>query len=119
MEKELLFSVTKKDLKIEYFSGTGGGGQHRNKHQNCIRIHHSGSKSVVTGQSHKDRLSNIKEALRNLVNCCEFETWHRLKVQETLTGKKLEDQIEEMIRPENLKIEYRDESGNWIETEGE
>jgi len=32
--RELAFSVTKKDLEITYFSGTGKGGQHRNKHKN-------------------------------------------------------------------------------------
>ena len=34
-QKELLFSVTKKDFSITWFSGTGAGGQYRNKHQNC------------------------------------------------------------------------------------
>ena len=38
--KKLLFSITKKDFKIDYFSGTGAGGQHRNRHKNCIRLTH-------------------------------------------------------------------------------
>jgi protein subunit release factor A len=40
MKKELLFSVTKKDFNVDYFSGKGAGGQYRNKHQNCVRLKH-------------------------------------------------------------------------------
>ena len=74
--KELLFSITRKDLKIDYFSGTGAGGQHRNKHQNCVRLRHSVSGAIVTGQSHRERRSNIKEALNNLVSSPKFKIWH-------------------------------------------
>ena len=38
--KKLLFSLTKNDFIVTYYSGTGAGGQHRNKHQNCVRIKH-------------------------------------------------------------------------------
>jgi len=34
MKKEHLFSVTKKDIEITYYSGRGAGGQHRNRHKN-------------------------------------------------------------------------------------
>jgi len=60
MAKQLLFSVTKKDLEIEYFSGTGAGGQYRNKHQNCVRLKHPDSGAIVTGQSNRERSSNLR-----------------------------------------------------------
>ncbi len=34
--KQLLFSVTKKDLRIDYYKGTGSGGQKKNKTENCL-----------------------------------------------------------------------------------
>ena len=107
MKKELLFSVTKKDLEITYFSGKGGGGQHRNKHKNCVRIKHLESGALVTGQSHKERKSNLKEAFENLVNSGKFKVWHNKKIYEVLEGKKIEDKVNDMMKPYNLKVEVR------------
>ena len=33
-------TVVEKDLKVEWYSGSGAGGQHRNKHQNSCRMTH-------------------------------------------------------------------------------
>lgn len=58
--------LTKKDFKIEWYSGTGGGGQHRNKHQNCCRITHIETGMVENGTAHRDRPSNQKDAFTRL-----------------------------------------------------
>lgn len=58
--------LTKKDFRVDWFSGKGGGGQHRNKHRNCCRITHIDSGKVTTGQSHKSRVANQKEAFDKL-----------------------------------------------------
>ena len=58
--------LTKKDFKLEWFSGTGAGGQHRNKHQNCCRITHIESGLTATGQNSRSRVTNQKEAFENL-----------------------------------------------------
>ena len=113
MTNELLFSVTKKDLTITYFSGTGAGGQHRNKCMNCVRIQHKDSGVTVTGQSARDRVSNTKEALHNLVNHAKFKIWLNRKAWEIMDGKTLEQLVDSMLAPENLKIEAKDEEGKW------
>lgn len=56
----------KSDFVIQWFSGTGAGGQHRNKHQNCCRIIHIKSRLMATGQSHRERPANQKEAFNKL-----------------------------------------------------
>jgi peptide chain release factor 1 len=115
MKKELLFSITKKDFKIEYFSGTGAGGQHRNKHQNCVRIHHPESGVVVTGQSNRERISNLREAFKNMVNDPKFKVWHNRKIQEILSGKNIETIVEKQMSPENIKVEIK-ENEKWVES---
>jgi peptide chain release factor 1 len=64
--EEIDVEIDHKDLEISWFSGSGAGGQHRNKHQNCCRITHKPSGFMVTGQSYRNRPSNQKEAMKNL-----------------------------------------------------
>lgn len=58
--------LTKKDFKIEWFSGSGAGGQHRNKHQNCCRITHLETGLKAQGTDHKERSANQKDAFTKL-----------------------------------------------------
>lgn len=53
------------DLRIEWYSGTGAGGQHRNKHQNSCRITHIPSGVVSTAQC-RSRQNSYNEALDTL-----------------------------------------------------
>lgn len=66
MERELIFSATKKDFKLDWFSGTGAGGQHRNKHKNCVRITHIHSGLTTQCQEFKERPQNQKVAFKKL-----------------------------------------------------
>ena len=116
--RELLFSVTKDDLEIDWFSGTGCGGQYRNKHQNCCRIRHKDSGAIATCQSQRDRPSNLKEAMENLVKTPAFQSWVKVKTSE-VTGEQaeIEAKVEEAMR--HLKFEVKDESGKWKEVNEE
>lgn len=58
--------LTRKDFDVDWFSGTGGGGQYRNKHMNCCRITHIATGLRATGQSQRDRPSNQREAFEKL-----------------------------------------------------
>jgi len=112
MSRQLLFSVTKKDLDIQFFSGSGAGGQHRNKHQNCVRMYHKDSGVRSTGQSSKERKANLREAFKNLTQHGRFRMWQNMKIQEVQKGKTLEKEIDESLCIENLKVEYNRE-GKW------
>jgi protein subunit release factor B len=58
--------LTKKDFKIEWYSGQGAGGQHRNKHQNCCRITHLATGLRAQGTDARERVTNQRIAFNNL-----------------------------------------------------
>lgn len=51
----------------EWFSGSGSGGQHRNKHQNCLRLYHLPTGIVQTVQG-KSRTSNETTAMKLMID---------------------------------------------------
>jgi protein subunit release factor A len=58
--------LTRKDFKLEWYSGEGSGGQHRNKHENCCRITHIDSGIKAVGTSSKSRVTNQRNAFNVL-----------------------------------------------------
>lgn len=54
--------ITEDQFRFEWFSGTGKGGQHRNKHQNCCRCIHEPTGIVANGTSSRSRDDNKQSA---------------------------------------------------------
>lgn len=111
--KELLFSVTKKDLKIDWFSGHGPGGQNRNKCQNCCRITHPASGAVTTGQEHRDQQANLRSAFRRLTEHPKFKWWWHRRVWECLNHETMEQRVDKMMHPKNIRVEVMQDN-QWI-----
>jgi peptide chain release factor 1 len=57
--------LSESNLKIEWYSGSGSGGQHRNKHQNSVRLTHLPSNITVTSQT-RSRKNSLNEAMAEL-----------------------------------------------------
>jgi len=55
------------DFRIEWFSGTGKGGQHRNKHQNSCRVIHIPTNISESRQGRK-REGNLRDAKVALIS---------------------------------------------------
>ena len=55
--------ITEDQFRFEWFSGTGKGGQHRNKHQNCCRCIHEPTGISANGTASRSRDENRRSAL--------------------------------------------------------
>ena len=106
-KKDIKYTITKKDLEVTWFSGSGAGGQHRNKHDNCCRIRHPETGVIVTGQSQRDRISNQKEALENLAKHFKIRHFLEQKLNEIESGITMQQEAErfaeEMMKEDNIK----------------
>ena len=50
--------ISEDQFRYEWFSGTGKGGQHRNKHQNCCRCIHEPTGITANGTNSRSREDN-------------------------------------------------------------
>ena len=50
--------IEESQFRFEWFSGTGKGGQHRNKHQNCCRCIHIPTGITANGTESRSREDN-------------------------------------------------------------
>jgi protein subunit release factor B len=119
-EKELLFSITKKDFRVETFRSGGKGGQYQNTTDSGVRITHIESGAVGESREERSQHANKKKALEKLVQTKEFKNWHKIKVAYALKGisdykKAIEKEVDELLKPKNIKIEGKNEEGRWGE----
>ena len=105
--KKLLFSITKKDFDITYYSGSGAGGQHRNKHKNCVRMKHKETGIITTGQEERSLKQNMKNAFLRMTKHPKFQLYLKKRASgEMLDEYEIEKKVDEAMKEENLKIEY-------------
>lgn len=111
---EPLLRLTRRDFEVTWFRGSGGGGQHRNKHANCCRIRHPASGVSATGQSSRSREQNKRDAFRALRSHPTFVAWYNRKIAEALDGETIAERVERDMRLENLRTEVMTPDG-WKE----
>lgn len=87
MNKELIFSLTKKDFKIQTFRCGGKGGQNQNKLETGVRIIHEASGSRGESREFRDQFSNKKAAFRRLCESEKFKLWHKIETSKIIAKK--------------------------------
>lgn len=114
MKKELLFSITKKDLIVQTFQSGGKGGQHQNKTDSGVRIIHKASGAVGESRTEKSQMQNKKLAFKRLSTNPKFKQWLNNAVHEVCSGKTLDERVDELLKEKNLLVEIRDENNKWV-----
>ena len=105
--RTLLFSLTAKDFEFQTFCTGGNGGQHRNAKQNGVRCIHPPSGAVGEHRDGRDQFRNKQEAFRKCCTDTKFVAWHRMEIlRRTGELQEIEQRVDDMMSPENLKIEY-------------
>jgi hypothetical protein len=112
-EKELVYSLGPKDFRVDYFRASGPGGQARNKIESAVRITHMESGATGECTESRSQLENKRTAFERLLKHPKFKVWHNRKVWEFDQGKKLEEIVDEMMAPKNLKVEVK-ENNKWV-----
>jgi len=79
--------LTKKDFNIDWYSGTGKGGQKRNKVKACCRITHIESGITVNGTETRSRVENQRVAFNKLAKL--VIAWHE---EQNPTEREISDQ---------------------------
>jgi protein subunit release factor B len=102
MSRELVFSVTIKDCKVETFRAGGNGGQNQNKRNTGVRVRHLPSGAVGEAREQRSQLQNKRAAFVRMAKSKQFQVWARLTA---LKIPPIDVVIDEMMRPENLLIE--------------
>jgi protein subunit release factor A len=108
-KKKLLFSLTKKDFRIDTFRSGGKGGQHQNTTDSGVRITHIASGVSYESREERSQVQNKKRAFNKLANDKKFKNWIRVQAAMVEQGyRDVEDKVDRMLRGSNLKVEIFD-----------
>lgn len=119
-KKELLFSVTAKDCRWDFFVGQGNGGQNKQKTNSACRCTHIASGAVGVSQEERSQELNKRKAFKKMAETKEFKLW--IKVQTArLNGEEadIEKTVNAAMNKKNIRVEGKNDKGLWEKIEDE
>lgn len=102
MARQLLFSVTAKDCRVDTFRSGGKGGQNQNKRDTGARFTHLASGAVGESREARTQFENKKHAWRRMCESPRFQSWLKIR-----TGQ-LASAVDDWMAPKFLKVETYD-----------
>lgn len=108
-----LFTVDIADCKVDTFTVRGHGGAGKDTSNTGVRVTHEPSGSVGRSDKSRSQLDNKREAFVKMASDRLFRSWCRTKANQLLTGKSIDDTVEELMEAKNFRFEVRGEGGKW------
>jgi protein subunit release factor A len=107
--------VSRKDLDISYFIGSGKGGQKKQKTASGVQIIHRESGAIGRCSETRSQDQNKREAFKKMTQHARFKFWLARRLYEIQQQETLEETIERETQPEFLKLEIKNQNDQWIE----
>jgi protein subunit release factor A len=116
MEKECqrVSILSKKDLEISYYIGSGKGGQKKQKTHSGVQIVHPESGAIGRCSDSRSQEQNKKHAFERLMATPKMKFWLTKKIYEIRQQESLEETVEKETAPDKIKHEIKID-GKWVE----
>lgn len=98
---------------MDTFTVGGHGGSGKDTSNTGVRITHLASGAVGECREERSQLQNKRTAFRRMGESKTFQTWARLTAVLQSGQKTPEEWVEEQMKPENIRIEVKDDKGRW------
>lgn len=106
--KTLVFSITKKDLRMDSFYAGGPGGQNQNKRKTGIRWTHIPSGATGESREHRTQLENKRTAFKHLGEDPKLKLWI---YSQLLMMDNLDKKVDQALK--DIKIDIK-QDGRWV-----
>lgn len=115
-DRQVLFSVTAKDLTFQSFTVGGAGGQGRDHVNTGVRFIHPASGATGESREYREQGRNRRAALVKLTKDPKFTYWVHTRVQEIEGHETPEQWVErQMADLSNFKFEVKNQQGQWVD----
>jgi hypothetical protein len=107
------FSVTIADCRVDTFTVQGPGGGGKDTSNTGVRITHLASRAVGYCVDTRSQRKNKEIAFTRMAKSHTFTCWCNVKLAEMRTGETIDETVDKMMDPQNLRVECR-RNGVWV-----